>query len=58
VFKREALFRLAKHAAAGDCFCSYTADETQQVDRQYLSICVRRYGLRHSVHTCQYRQTM
>jgi hypothetical protein len=58
VFKGEGLFSLAKLAAAGDCFCSYTADDNQQVDRQYLSISVRRYVLRLSVHTCQYRQTM
>ena len=46
-FKGEALLRLAKRAAAGDCFCSSTAEENQQVDRQYLSISVRRYVLRH-----------
>jgi hypothetical protein len=57
VFKGEALLRLAKRAAAADCFCSFTTDENQQVDLQYLSISVRRYVLRHSVHTCQYRQT-
>jgi hypothetical protein len=29
VFKDEALLRLAKRAAAGDCFCSFSSDENQ-----------------------------
>jgi hypothetical protein len=53
VFKSEALLRSAKLAAARDCFCSFTTNEKQKVDRQYLSISVRRYVLRHSVHTYQ-----
>jgi len=42
VFKGEALFRLVNRTAAADCFCSFNADGNQQVDRQHLSISVRR----------------
>jgi hypothetical protein len=42
VFKGEVLLRLVNRAAAVDCFCFFNADGNQQVDRQQLSIPVRR----------------
>jgi len=59
LLKGEALLRLAKRTATGDCFYSFSTDGNQQVDRQHLSTSLYvANALRRSVHACQHRQTM